>query len=190
MRLCRFDPGSGHDPFTAGFLPWFPMIIFDLSCQHEHRFEGWFQSREDFDSQSSRSLISCPDCGSLQVRRVPSALHVGRQAKGSEGAPPSVARAAAEPAAPAPSVAAAASQPPAIDPRAGPRSTLQQLTTMLLADCEDVGDRFAEEARKIHYLEAPERSIRGQASNEEYEALREEGVEVLRVPRLKVKDLH
>ncbi|EXI79868.1 MAG: hypothetical protein AW10_02167 [Candidatus Accumulibacter appositus] len=166
------------------------MIIFDLSCQHEHRFEGWFQSREDFDSQSSRSLISCPDCGSLQVRRVPSALHVGRQAKGSEGAPPSVARAAAEPAAPAPSVAAAASQPPAIDPRAGPRSTLQQLTTMLLADCEDVGDRFAEEARKIHYLEAPERSIRGQASNEEYEALREEGVEVLRVPRLKVKDLH
>ncbi len=185
MRLCRFDPGSGHDPFTAGFLPWFPMIIFDLSCQHEHRFEGWFQSREDFDSQSSRSLISCPDCGSLQVRRVPSALHVGGQAKGPEGASPSQ---APGPAASAP--AAAAPQPPAIDPRAGARSALQQLTTMVLANCEDVGDRFAEEARRIHYLEAPERSIRGQASSEEYEALREEGVEVLRLPRLKVKDLH
>jgi len=172
------------------------MIIFDLSCQHEHRFEGWFQSREDFDSQSSRSLISCPDCGSLQVRRVPSALHVGRQAKSSEGASPSVphaTRASSEPAAlaaSAGSVATAASPPPAVDPRAGARSTLQQLTTMLLANCEDVGDRFAEEARKIHYLEAPERSICGQASSEEYEALREEGVEVLRVPRLKVKDLH
>jgi hypothetical protein len=81
-------------------------------------------------------------------------------------------------------------QTPAIDPRAGARSTLRQLTTILLANCEDVGDRFAEEARRIHYLEAPERSIRGQASNEEYEALREEGVEVLRLPHLKVKDLH
>ncbi len=159
------------------------MIIFDLSCQHEHRFEGWFQSREDFDSQSSRSLISCPDCGSLQVRRVPSALHGGGQAKIAEDAAP--ASVAAVPVAPV-----ASGQPPAIDPRAGARSTLRQLTTILLANCEDVGDRFAEEARRIHYLEAPERSIRGQASNEEYEALREEGVDVLRLPRLKVKDLH
>ncbi|EXI77824.1 MAG: hypothetical protein AW12_03086 [Candidatus Accumulibacter sp. BA-94] len=61
---------------------------------------------------------------------------------------------------------------------------------MLLARCEDVGPDFAEEARKIHYLEAPDRAIRGEASAEEYEALREEGVEVLRLPRLKVEDLH
>jgi hypothetical protein len=187
LRLCRFDPGSGHDPFTAGFLRWFPMIIFDLSCQHEHRFEGWFQSREDFDSQSLRSLISCPDCGSLQVRRVPSALHVGRQSKSSEVAPPPMPPMSAASSA---TVAAPVPSSPAIDPRAGARSSLQQLTTMLLANCEDVGEHFAEEARKIHYLETPERSIRGQASDEEYEALREEGVEVLRLPRLKVKDLH
>ncbi|MEF8732342.1 MAG: DUF1178 family protein [Candidatus Accumulibacter meliphilus] len=163
------------------------MIIFDLSCQHEHRFEGWFQSREDFDSQSSRSLISCPDCGSLQVRRVPSALHVGRQSKSLEVASPP-----RPPISAASSAAVAAPVPPwpAIDPRAGARSSLQQLTTMLLANCEDVGEHFAEEARKIHYLETPQRSIRGQASDEEYEALREEGVEVLRLPRLKVKDLH
>lgn len=158
------------------------MIIFDLSCQHEHRFEVWFQSREDFDKQSSRSLIACPDCGSLKVRRVPSALHLGSQPKGAEVAPR---------AAPATPAAPLVTPPtPAIDPRAGALSTYQQLTAMLLANCEDVGDRFAEEARKIHYLESPERSIRGQASNEEYEALREEGVEVLRLPRLNVKDLH
>ncbi|RDE50285.1 MAG: DUF1178 family protein [Candidatus Accumulibacter meliphilus] len=166
------------------------MIIFDLSCQHEHRFEGWFQSREDFDSQSSRSLISCPDCGSLQVRRVPSALHVGRQSKSLEVVPPPMPPRPPMSAASSAAVPAPVPPSPAIDPRAGARSSLQQLTTMLLANCEDVGEHFAEEARKIHYLETPERSIRGQASNEEYEALREEGIEVLRLPRLKVKDLH
>ena len=157
------------------------MIIFDLACQHEHRFEGWFQSREDFDGQLSRGLIACPDCGSLQVRRVPSALHLGSQLQRLQEPAP----------APAQPTGSAPSPPPAtIDPRAGPLSTFQELTTMLLAKCEDVGSRFAEEARKIHYLEAPQRSIRGQASNEEYEALRDEGVEVLRLPRLKVTDLH
>ncbi|MEF8708616.1 MAG: DUF1178 family protein [Candidatus Accumulibacter propinquus] len=61
---------------------------------------------------------------------------------------------------------------------------------MLLANCEDVGARFAEEARKIHYVEAPERSIRGEASTAEYEALREEGIEVFRWPYMKPGDLH
>ena len=61
---------------------------------------------------------------------------------------------------------------------------------MLLADCEDVGDRFAEEARRIHYLEAVERSIRGEASAAEYDALRDEGIDVLRLPLLKPGDLH
>ena len=149
------------------------MIIFDLACQHEHRFEGWFQSRADFDEQSSRGLISCPDCGSPQVRRVPSALHLGSQPRTAS-----------------PAVTVAASPEAAVDRRGGPLSTYRQLTTMLLASCEDVGDRFAEEARRIHYLEAPARSIRGEASAEDYEALRDEGVEVLRLPRLKAGDLH
>lgn len=148
------------------------MIIFDLSCEHDHRFEGWFQSRQDFDRQSSGGLVACPECGSLETRRVPSAPHLASTTPTPTPAP------------------TRAPQLSAIDARAGALATYRQLTTMLLANCEDVGARFAEEARKIHYLEAPERSIRGEASDEDYEALRDEGVEVLRLPRLKVKDLH
>jgi hypothetical protein len=77
-----------------------------------------------------------------------------------------------------------------IDMRGGALAALRQLTEVLLANCEDVGTDFAEEARRIHYVEAPERSIRGEASNEEYEALLEEGIEVFRVARLKPGDLH
>ncbi|WP_300319143.1 DUF1178 family protein [Accumulibacter sp.] len=148
------------------------MIIFDLACPHDHRFEGWFQSRDDFDSQLSSELVACPECGSPEIRRVPSALHLGKPASTPTMAPSVVPRRAA------------------IDPRAGALSSYRQLTAMLLANCEDVGSRFAEEARKIHYLEVPERAIRGEASAEECEALREEGVEVLRLPHLKVQDLH
>ena len=156
------------------------MIIFDLACQNDHRFEGWFQSRDEFDSQLSRGLVGCPDCGSPVVRRIPSALHLGKQLPTPAAAPVSASTRASTSAADA----------TAIDARAGARSTYRQLTAMLLAKCEDVGPRFAEEARKIHYLEAPDRAIRGEASAEEYQALREEGVEVLRLPRLKVEDLH
>jgi hypothetical protein len=74
--------------------------------------------------------------------------------------------------------------------RAGALAAFRQLTEMLLANCEDVGADFAEEARRIHYVEAPERSIRGEASAEEYEALLEEGIEVFRLARLKPGDLH
>ncbi|WP_291992673.1 DUF1178 family protein [Candidatus Accumulibacter sp. ACC003] len=153
------------------------MIIFDLACQHDHRFEGWFQSRDDFDSQLSAGLVGCPECGSQDIRRVPSALHLGKP----QPTPPGVPAKASEEKLPA---------APRIDPRAGALSAYRQLTAMLLAKCEDVGARFAEEARKIHYREVPERAIRGEATAEECEELRDEGVEVLRVPRLKVTDLH
>lgn len=148
------------------------MIIFDLACQHDHRFEGWFQSREDFDSQLDSGLIACPHCGLLAIRRVPSAVHLGGSA-------------------PAPDVAATpAPTTPVIDMRAGALAAFRQLTEVLLANCEDVGADFAEEARRIHYVEAPERSIRGEASAEEYESLLEEGIEVFRLARLKPGDLH
>ena len=148
------------------------MIIFDLACQHDHRFEGWFQSREDFDDQLASGLIACPHCGLLAIRRVPSAVHLGGSAS-------------------APAVAATpAAATPVIDMRAGVLAAFRQLTEMLLANCEDVGADFAEEARRIHYVEAPERSIRGEASAEEYESLLEEGIEVFRLARLKPGDLH
>lgn len=150
------------------------MIIFDLCCEHEHRFEGWFQSCEDFDSQSASRLIACPECASLAVRRVPSMVHLGSQPRRAT----------------APTGQTAAAARPSGDPRADVLFAYRALTARLLADCEDVGAAFAEEARKIHYLEAPERSIRGEASSEEFEALRDEGIDVFCLPLLKVKDLH
>lgn len=145
------------------------MIIFDLSCANGHRFEGWFQSQQDFEGQLGRGLIACPQCMSLDIGRVPSAVHFART-------PP-------VPAAQAPKTTA-------IDRQGSSIAAYHQLTTLLLSGCEDVGPRFAEEARKIHYSDAPPRSIRGQASAEEYEALREEGIEVFCLPLLKAGDLH
>ncbi len=87
-------------------------------------------------------------------------------------------------------VSAPAVEVPIPDARGDASAVFRQLTEMLLANCEDVGARFAEEARKIHYVEAPERSIRGEASTAEYEALREEGIEVFRWPYMKPGDLH
>lgn len=149
------------------------MIIFDLACQHDHQFEGWFQSREDFDSQLVHGQIACPHCASLEIRRVPSAVHLTLPK---------------EPAAvpvKQPSIPALP-----IDMRADARVAFRQLSEMLIADCEDVGADFANEARRIHYVEAPARSIRGEASAEEVEALLEEGIEVFRLARLKPGDFH
>jgi hypothetical protein len=143
------------------------MIIFDLTCKQEHRFEGWFNSLATYESQLENGLISCPHCGSVEIRRVPSAPHLTK---------PPVPSSAAEKALPA--------APP------GMFAAYQQLMATIVSNCEDVGTKFADEARKIHYMEAPLRAIRGQASNEDYESLRDEGIEVLRVPVVKKEDLN
>ncbi|MEF8756517.1 MAG: DUF1178 family protein [Accumulibacter sp.] len=149
------------------------MIIFDLACRHDHQFEGWFQSREDFDRQLAAGLVSCPHCGSVEIRRVPSTVHLGRSVTPADS-----------PRRPLPVAA------PAVDGGAGSLPSLRHLTEMLLAQCEDVGDEFAAEARRIHYVEAPERSIRGVATVDEYEELLDEGIEVFRLQRVKAGDLH
>lgn len=145
------------------------MIIFDLTCNNGHRFEGWFQSPTSFDSQLAGEMVSCPVCGSVEVRRIPSAVHLG---KGSE-APVAESTATA-----------------AIHPQGELLNAYRQLVSAIVTASEDVGKEFANEARKIHYLEAPARSIRGQASEEEFESLREEGIEVLRLPVVKKEDLN
>ena len=141
------------------------MIIFDLACKQEHAFEGWFQSQAAYDSQVAKGIILCPQCGSNEIRRVPSALHISRPASSSV--------ANRETHAPQHTLAA-----------------YQQLVSAIVANCEDVGSDFAQEARKMHYMEAPLRSIRGKASDEDYEGLREEGIEVLRLPIVKKEDLN
>lgn len=144
------------------------MIIFDLICNNGHRFEGWFLSADSFDAQLAKGLVSCPGCGSVDIRRIPSAIHL---TKVPESAPFRVGATMA-------------------DPRSELLDACRKLVTAIMANSEDVGAEFANEARKIHYLEAPERSIHGQASEKEFESLREEGIEVLRLPMVKKEDLN
>ena len=144
------------------------MIIFDLTCNNDHRFEGWFQSQENFDAQLEDGLVSCPFCGSVEIRRVPSAVHLGKSAL----------------------IQQAAQSHPVMTPQGELLATYQKLLAAIVSNCEDVGKEFAEEARRIHYMEVPQRSIRGEASTEDFEALREEGIEVLRLPTIKKEDLN
>ncbi len=145
------------------------MIIFDLTCNNDHGFEGWFQSAESFEQQLESGLVSCPCCGSVEIRRVPSAVHVGKslpqETKSGEGVT-------------------------AVNPQGELLGVYQKLISAILSGSEDVGKEFASEARKIHYLEAPARSIRGQATSEEFESLREEGIEVLQFPVLNKDELN
>jgi len=150
------------------------MIVFDLICKQGHVFEGWFDSASEFDRQKERKLVSCPLCDDAQVERRPSAkVRVSKgNAAVSSGVPAS---------APAPAGNAAA-QAAAAQAMAGlPPEVIAKLRE-IVRNTEDVGERFPEEARKIHYEEVPHRPIRGRASAEEAEALKEEGVEFGMVP--------
>lgn len=153
------------------------MKVFDLACEHDHRFEGWFGSAQAFDEQLERGFVECPVCTSRAVRRMPSAPRLnlssapeprpqsGRDVgeKGEKGEK---------------GEAAAAAMP-----------TPQQLQALwmkmarhLAENTEDVGERFADEARRIHYNEAPERGIRGMATREQRARLEEEGIDVFSFP--------
>lgn len=143
------------------------MKVLNLQCRHAHGFEGWFASEEDFQGQLARGLVECPLCGDAQVTKMPSAPRLNLGA--SEPAP-----AAASPAAGKQEVMSA--------PNEQLQAAWMQLVRQVMTQTEDVGERFAEEARKIHYGETEERGIRGQASREETQALLEEGISVLPLP--------
>ena len=143
------------------------MKVLDLRCTHGHGFEGWFASSEDFEAQLASGLVECPVCGDTAIVKLLSAprLNLGN------------ARAPKEAAAVAP--VAAASNVPA-DP--SPKARWMRAVREVLAKTEDVGERFADEARKMHYGETPERGIRGQATPEQTEALLDEGIPVMALP--------
>lgn len=151
------------------------MIIYDLTCKHGHRFEGWFRDAEDFEAQCGREFVSCPQCGSLDVRRIPSAVAISRHG-GETG--PRQAKSHRE-------------QRETFVMRSGSEllAAYRQLVSMMRENSEDVGDAFVEEARRIHYCEAPERAIRGNATPGECAELEEEGISILRLPVIKEEDL-
>lgn len=139
------------------------MIKYSLKCEAEHAFEGWFSSGSDFDAQSVRGLVTCPVCGSASVTKALMAPAVATAHAGEGDAP----------------MAMAGGGVPA-----EMMTKLREIVTHIRANSEDVGTRFPEEARKIHYGEAPVRGIIGQAKREEIGALLEEGIEIAPLPVL------
>jgi hypothetical protein len=161
------------------------MIVLDLFCANEHRFEGWFASSAAFEAQRSQGLLTCPVCNGTEVRRLPSAPYVqtrSAQAPASSGA--SAPAAAAVPT----RVPAAPASSPAMPSAAAVAEFLVTLRRMAKS-AEDVGERLPEEARRIHYGEAEARDIRGAASRDEVEELLDEGIMLLPVPPAE-DDLH
>lgn len=150
------------------------IIIYDLECEYSHRFEGWFRSNDDFDDQREQKLLTCPECGTSAIRKVPSKINIGSKALAANPQTDS------KPSEPAPAIAHKANSVDVATAFVMARQAIQAL----INHSEDVGERFAEEARKIHYEEAPVRAIRGQASPEEFEELRDEGIEIIALPIL------
>ena len=129
--------------------------VLDLRCANGHGFEGWFATDDEFMAQNGRGLVECPLCADKVIGRMPSAPRLNLSG-------------AREPVA----------KPQAADLQAAWLETVRRV----VANTEDVGDRFAEQARRIHYGEEPARGIRGQVTAREREALREEGIETMSIP--------
>lgn len=137
------------------------MKVLNLRCGHEHGFEGWFGSEAEFQDQLTRGLVSCPLCGDARIEKMPTAprLNLG-----------------AEPATPAVSEPAPAGMP------SGERARVWAALREAVARAEDVGERFVDEARRMHQGEIGQRQIRGRASMADALELLEEGVPVLPLP--------
>jgi hypothetical protein len=153
------------------------MKVYNLACPLDHRFEGWFASEEDCLAQQDKGMLACPLCDSTDITRMPSAPHIAKSS----------------------STELAVSKTDASHVRgdvlaltghdhsqleAQVQAAFLKGMNDLMGRSEDVGNTFAEEARKIHYKEAPERSIRGQTTLDEAEALRDEGIEVMALPMI------
>lgn len=138
------------------------MIVFELACIENHRFEGWFASAEDFTRQEAVGMLACPLCGASSIRRLPSAKVRTTSTLEPIEQPQ-------QPTVPEPGTATT-------------EVTLASVIREILARTEDVGRRFPEEARRIHYEEVAPRPIRGQATAHEAQALADEGIPVVSLP--------
>jgi hypothetical protein len=152
------------------------VIIYDFHCELEHRFEGWFSSQDDCERQVKAGQVHCPVCDSSTVARLPSALHVKSPARDTRASVPAEEGGGDTPQAAA--TAPASALPPEM---AELRAAMDKLRHWV-ASTEDVGPAFAEEARRIHNQDAPERAIRGVTTPAEARALAEEGIPVLPLP--------
>lgn len=152
------------------------MILFNLKCAHGHRFEGWFRNGATYDAQAAAGEITCPVCGDTGVEKAPMAPAIARSGRSRDEQP--VVPAAAE----SPTVPAAPASDAELAHQAEMLRALREIRRQVEQNAENVGDRFADEARKIHYGETESRAIYGETSREQAEQLREEGVEFASIP--------
>ncbi|SFU37785.1 hypothetical protein SAMN05216350_101623 [Polaromonas sp. YR568] len=164
------------------------MKVLNLQCSHQHSFEGWFASEDDFQQQLSRGLVECPMCADKSVQKLPSAprLNLGGHQSPDTSASTLQSSSPAEHPAGAEGNTATRNMPavagmPSGASRAEQAAFLQALRHVV-ANTEDVGSRFADEARRMHYGEQEARSIRGQTSVREAVELMEEGIDVMPLP--------
>jgi hypothetical protein len=148
------------------------MKVLDLMCANRHRFEGWFASEDDFSGQLQRALLQCPVCGDAAIVKCPSAprLNFGctREPDRAEQTP--------------------SEQPAGLALEQSQRAAWLTLARRLVAQADDVGTGFVEEARRMHYAETDRRAIRGQARLDEALELLEEGIDVLPLPDWVVRE--
>ncbi|MET1026627.1 MAG: DUF1178 family protein [Dongiaceae bacterium] len=140
------------------------MILYQLKCKKDHEFEAWFKDGQTCDRQLGRKNVECPVCGNKSVEKALMAPRIGNQDKGQDEKR---------------QVAVAA---------AALREQLLEIRTKVEENCDYVGDRFTDEVRKIHYGETDARGIYGEASNDQFEELTEEGIEIARIPWLPRSD--
>ena len=131
------------------------MIVFDLKCRHDHVFEAWFKDSEAFDLQTSAGEVACPVCGETEVEKSLMAPNVSTR-----GGPPTM----------------------MVEHVQRYVAAAREIRRQVEENCEYVGDKFPDEARKIHYGETEERGIFGEATDSEAAALTEEGVEIQAIP--------
>ena len=152
------------------------MIHYSLRCERGHAFESWFQSSAAYESQEKRKLVSCPSCGSVKVERGIMAPRIVSK-KGREVAP-------SEPAAVPAETTATESTPLLMAQERELRAKLKELRDHITKNADNVGERFPNEARKMHYGDIEHRPIYGEASPEEARSLIDEGIEVTPLPVL------
>ena len=135
------------------------MIVFDLACDNNHPFEGWFGSADDFTLQAKEGDIACPVCGSVDITRQLSAPYVKTRSGSTQ-----------------------ADESPMVSVANAAQELKKKFIEHVLSNTVDVGQRFPEEARRIFYKETPQRAIRGTASSHEVSELKEEGIDVMAIP--------
>ena len=149
------------------------MIHYDLQCGAEHHFDGWFKNSASFDRQAAHGMLECPVCGDTNVARAlmtPSVPKKGRALVPLPAEPP------VAPAPPGPVAVGGPRMPDHV------RAMLMRMRQEVERNCDYVGDDFADEARRIHSGESTQRSIYGEATTDDVEALAEDGIEVARIP--------